>query len=121
MINTASSNGSSQVQEDIAYLCQLPRMFREGAESAYKLTHKSRTSPEVITVDTVKAVLGTDPQLIDEWQRWSQDKWTSSGWYLENQGGSHVVGHIPRGDRLVFPDAASACAEFIVRELRDIW
>jgi hypothetical protein len=96
-------------------------MFREGTESAHKLVHKSRTGPEALTVDAVKAVLGADPQLIDEWQRWSQDKRTSSGWFLDNQDGSLVVGHLPRGDRLVFPDATSACAEFILRELRDIW
>lgn len=107
--------------EDVAYLCRLPRLFRGGTDSAHKLVHKSRTRPEVITVDDIKAVLSTDPQLIDEWQRWSEDKRTSSGWYLESQDGSHVVGSLSRGDRLEFPDAASACAEFILRELRVIW
>lgn len=79
--------------DDISYLCCLPRTFREGGESAYTLVHRSRMRPEQISVDAVRAVLDADPQLIGEWQRWSEDK----------------------------RDAASACAEFIVRELRGIW
>lgn len=120
-VNTEGSNRSSTAFEDIAYLCRLPQTFHEGTESAYDLLHQSRTSPESISIDAVRAVLDADPLLISAWQRWSQDKRTSSGWFLDYENGKHVVGHLLRGNRLTFPDAASACAEFIVRELRDIW
>lgn len=116
-----ASKAVSQGSDDVAYLCRLPRMFRVGTESARKLVHKSRTNPKLITVEAVKAVLDADRGLIDDWQRWSEDKRVSSGWYLGYENGSHIVGYLPHGDRLAFPDATSACAEFIIRELRSIW
>jgi hypothetical protein len=73
---------ASKALEDVAYLCRLPQASREGAESAYNLVHRSRTSPEGISVDAVRAVLDADPQLISEWQRRSEDKRTSSGWFF---------------------------------------
>jgi hypothetical protein len=96
-------------------------MFREiGTISARQLVRKSRTDPTLITVEAVKAVLNADPKLIDEWLLWSEDK-RSPAWFWYDENGSYVVGHYPRGDRMVFPDATSACAEFIIRELRSIW
>lgn len=74
-----SSSALSQASDDIVYLCRLPRIFRGGAESARKIVHKSRVHPKLITVEAVKAVLDTDPGLIDDWQRWSEDKRVSSG------------------------------------------
>jgi hypothetical protein len=117
----AGSNTAPQALDDVACLCRLPLTFREGTQSARKLVHKSRTDPKLVTVEAVKAVLDAAPGLIDEWRRWSEDKRTSSGWFLSYENGSHVVGYHPRGDRVAFPDASSACAEFIVRELRSIW
>jgi hypothetical protein len=116
-----STAGPNTALEDVAYLCRLPRTFRHGAESAYDLVHRSRTRPDTITVDAARAVLDAEPELISEWQRWSADKRTSSGWFLNYENDKHVVGYIPGGERLAFPDAASACAEFIIRELRAIW
>jgi hypothetical protein len=76
--------------------------------------------PEEITVEGVMTVLDADPQLIEEWHRWSEDKRTSSGWFLAFENGAHVVGHVPDGYRLTFADAASACADFIVKEIQEI-
>jgi hypothetical protein len=77
-------------------------------------------NPRSLTHDAVRAVLDADPQLVVEWQGWSQDKRTSSGWFLEFENGAHVVGRLPDGQRVTFPDAATACTEFIIRELCDI-
>ena len=120
-MTTPGSNAVSQDSNDVAYLCRLPRIFRGGTESARNLVHKSRTDPRLITVEAVKAVLDAEPALIDDWQRWSEDKRVSAGWYLGYENGSHIVGRYPSGDLLAFPDATSACAEFVVRELRSIW
>jgi hypothetical protein len=75
--------------------------------------------PSALTLDAVKSALDEDPRLIGEWELWSQDKRTT-GWYLRIEQGSHVVGRFPEGDRLIFPDAVTACAEFIIRELQAI-
>ncbi len=120
MTDSESTTDMTVFESDVVYLCGIPRMFRGGTESPYQLVHKSRTSPVELTVDAVKAVLDGDLQLIEDWQRWSEDK-RSAGWYLDSRGGSHVVGYVPTGERLVFGDAVSACATFIVRELRAIW
>jgi hypothetical protein len=121
MIPTMPSNQSPAILDaDVVYLCRLPRMFRGGTHSAHTLVHRGRISPRSLTRDAVRAVLEADPKLIDEWQGWSQDKRTSSGWFLEFENGAHVVGRLPDGYRITFPDATSACTEFILRELRDI-
>lgn len=120
MINIGS-NSPHQKLDDVAYLCRIPRLFRDGTESARMLVHQSRIRPEEMAVEAVSAILDADPQLVEEWQRWSEDKRTSSGWFLTHEKGSHVVGHLPDGHRLVFADAVSACADFVLKEIQDIW
>lgn len=87
----------------------------------HTLVHRSRIDPQLVTADSLKMVLHAEQALVDEWQRWSDNKRVSSGWFLGYENGSHIVGYYPRGDRIVCPDATTACAEFIIRELRGIW
>jgi hypothetical protein len=46
-------------------------LFRSGKESAHTLIQQR---PEEMAVDAVAAILDADPQLVEEWQRWSDDK-----------------------------------------------
>lgn len=87
-MTTPGSSAVSQGSDDVAYLCRLPRIFRGGTESARNLVHKSRTNPKLITVEAVKAALDADPGLIDDWQRWSEDKRISSGAQSQQTAGS---------------------------------
>ena len=76
-------------------------------------------APAALTIDAIKSALDEDPRLVDEWQQWSQDKRTP-GWFLTMENDPRVIGRLPEGDRLVFPDPVTACAEFILRELQTL-
>jgi len=84
----------------ILYFCRIPRMFRAGGKSARQLVREGHMATNALTINALKSVLNDEPQLIDEWQQWSEDKRTS-GWFLTFENGSHVVGHHPKGERLV--------------------
>ena len=112
----AATSRSAISLADVAYLCRIPRMFRAGGKSAQQLVREGRITPSALTIDAIKSALDEDPRLIDEWQQWSQDKRTP-GWFLTVENDPRVIGRLPEGDRLVFPDPISACAEFILREL----
>jgi hypothetical protein len=74
-----------------------------------------------LTVDTVSMHLRQHPELIDAWLAYSEDKRTSSGWYVTQcSADSFEVGYYPKGERIFIAGAATACAEFIVREVRSI-
>jgi hypothetical protein len=92
-------------------------MFRARGKSLRQLVREGRMAPSALTLEAVKSALDEDPRLIDEWQQWSQDK-RAPGWFLTIENDPRVIGRFPQGDRLVFPDAVTACAEFILRELQ---
>ena len=57
--------------------------------------------------------------------RYSEDKRTSSGWYItENDEGSYEVGYVTQGghlrQRLVYDTLVDACAAFVKREIENI-
>jgi hypothetical protein len=54
---------------------------------------------------------------VEEWIRYSEDKRTSGGWYVTEQG---IVGRAGEPDKMVFSTIEEAIAEYVVREL-DYW
>ncbi|MDR3525664.1 MAG: hypothetical protein P4L57_00175 [Rhizomicrobium sp.] len=73
---------------------------------------------EALTVDSVEGVLRRHPELLKEWEIWSDDKCTPTSWIFQmNPDGCTVYFH-PVGESMVFADPFVACAEYIVRELR---
>jgi hypothetical protein len=74
--------------------------------------------PESIDISGVSGYLLDHPALIDDWEKWSANKRTSSGCYFSGQPGGYVVGYHPKGETLRFSERQRACAEFIRRELR---
>lgn len=106
--------------DDLARLCLMPRLLRGGTESARVFLREISIKPDEVTIEGVRAVLDADSRLVEEWQHWSEDKRTRSGWFLSCENGSYVVGHLPDGYRDIFSDALSACADFVTKEIRDI-
>ena len=82
-----------------------------------QLVEESGVRARKLRAEAFEPVLRRNPQLVGEWQRWSENKRTSSGWYLAIENGSPVVGHMPDRSPQAYPDLASACAEFIAREI----
>lgn len=108
----------------VARICDLPLRFKaRRTVSVVQLVDESgyRAAPTELTVDAVSAHLREHPQLIEAWLRYSEDKRRSSGWYVTRRSSdTFEVGYYPGGERFSVVSPTSACAEFIVREVRSI-
>lgn len=72
-------------------------------------------------MNAASAYLRQHPELIDACLAYSEDKRTSSGWYVTpHSANSFEIGCHAQGERILVADRTSACAEFIVREIRSI-
>jgi hypothetical protein len=108
----------------VAKVCDLPVQFRaRGNVSVVQLLEESgyRAAPETLSVAAVSAHLHKHPDLIEAWFMYSEDKRTSSGWYIsQRSNGVFEIGQYPEGERISASGRVPACAEFIVREVRSI-
>jgi hypothetical protein len=66
----------------------------------------------------LRPLLDADPEVVEAWLAYSEDKRTNGGWYLLRSGEIGRVGN-PEA-RLRFASTAEAAAEYVVREL-DFW
>jgi sulfite reductase beta subunit-like hemoprotein len=64
------------------------------------------------------------PEFIDKWFSWSENKRSSSGWYLkQNENSKYAVGYFPANRdiaQIEYSDIKEACAAFIIREIEEI-
>jgi hypothetical protein len=108
----------------VARICAVPiELRRRGTVSVAELVAESGygADPTSLMVEAVSRYLRAHPELIEAWFGYSEDKRTSSGWYVtERSGGMFEIGWHPAGDRVSVSDRADACAEFVVREVRAI-
>jgi hypothetical protein len=108
----------------VARICELPVQFKvRRTVSVVQLVNESGylVAPAALTADAVSMYLRDHPELIEAWLAYSQDKRTSSGWYVTQRAAdSFEIGYFPAGERITVAGRASACAEFIVREVRSI-
>ena len=76
---------------------------------------------QTISVRAIAERLRQAPNWVEAWFTYSQDKRTSSGWYVQQaESGCFVVADYPDGETLEFKDRVDACAEFVSRELRSL-
>jgi hypothetical protein len=79
---------------------------------------------EQVSEADIRAALVRCPECVKEWFNYSEDKRTSSGWYLtENDEECYETGYIAdhtRTNWLQHDNAIDACAVFIKHELEDI-
>jgi hypothetical protein len=69
----------------VARICDLPVQFKaRRTASVIQLVDESgyRADPGSLTVNAVSAHLDAHPDLVDAWLAYSEDKRTSSGWYV---------------------------------------
>jgi hypothetical protein len=68
--------------------------------------------------------LNKNPEQINYWLNWSNDKRTTSGWYIkEDENGKYVVGYFPsseQSNQMEYSDLNEACAAFVKREIEEI-
>ncbi len=73
-----------------------------------------------IGVSQLAAVLQSEPEMVDDWLAYSEDKRTSSGWgFGPSRAGDWTVDG-PDGVRERFDSRYEGCADFVLREL-DFW
>lgn len=114
--------------EVIAKLIHLPREFKmRGNVSIFSLLKESGYFEvhNLISPEEIRSALAIEPEYVDEWLAYSEDKRTSQGWYfLRDEGGGYVVGYFNSlsGDKLrtKYVDQLEACTNFIKKEVDTI-
>jgi hypothetical protein len=108
-------------------VCYIARDFRRpGAPSVQALLEASsyRAVRGGLDVAQLEDVVESQPQLVEDWLRYSEDKRTSGGWAFYPEGEAWVVSQpFPNQGASVerrYSRASAACAEYILAEL-DYW
>ena len=74
-----------------------------------------------ITVGLLADTLRRQPDWVDAWISWSEDKRVSEGWYINRRGDSaYDVGYYPSEPPVRYGDRIEACAVFVRNELASI-
>jgi hypothetical protein len=106
----------------VSAVCQIPIAYRKpDGESLQQLVLRSGyfDNPDELSVDAVEEFLRDKPELVNQWFYFCEDKRTSSGWYIVDDGQRFLVGQIG-GQAVAFLDRVSACAEYVVREIGSV-
>lgn len=103
-------------------ISSLPVDFYGGSKSMVQLISESEVArfPSALSVQPICTYIAANPQLVDHWLRWSENRRVSAGWYFIRRAGGFAVGFHPDGEVLNISDRYLACAEFIVREVGSV-
>jgi hypothetical protein len=111
----------------IENIVKLPKIFHElKSISIYLLLEETGYFGKYneITEYDILQYLIDNPNYINQWFIWSEDKRVSSGLYLQRNGeGKYEVGHLhSKSDFKIglFSDIKEACAHFIILEIEEI-
>jgi len=64
--------------------------------------------------------VASEPDAMDAWLRYSENKRGGDGWYIVVKDGGYVVGHLGSGDKFNFADRLDAVSFFAKHELEAI-
>lgn len=107
----------------IEHVCRLPDRFRSEEKSILQIVSESgiENNQSVLTAENIVPCLVAHPELINKWLDWSADNRSSPSWYFRSRLSGYEVGYRPKGEVLKFTklERAQACAEFIIRDIRD--
>lgn len=116
-----------QYMEGVRSVCEIARDFKrpEGLSIRDLLLERSyRQIRATLDAASVEEILRSDPELIDDWLRFSADKRTKGGWAFSREGDGWTVSQpFPETGPVVtrrHGDATAACADYIITEL-DFW
>jgi hypothetical protein len=114
--------------DTIGQIICLPAKFNdpETNESIYSLlkaTGYFELYDQIRESDIAKA-LAKQPECINQWLSWSDDKRTGSGWvFAKNSSGNYIVGYFPAApgfEQKEYANIIEACANFIKKEIEEI-
>lgn len=106
-------------------ICRLPCDYHKiQTKSMIQLVSESGYLQNNIALSTeaIENYLRSHPELVKEWITYSEDKRSSSGWYLEvnKSENSAIVGFHPKGEVFKFSDQFKACAKYIDLEVKEL-
>jgi len=103
-------------------LSRLPVDFYGGSKSMVQLISESEVArfPSALSAQRICTYIAANPQIVDHWLRWSENKRVSAAWYFIRRAGGFAVGFHPDREVLNFSDPCLACAEFIAREVGSV-
>jgi hypothetical protein len=109
----------------IKNICQIPIKFKTENKSIFDLLKETGyfENPDSVTIELIEEYLNKNQNIIHDWLIYSQDKRTSSGWYIIEKDKSIIVGYLNNGKRekeKEFNDLVKACSVFIVNEINSI-
>ena len=117
------------VPDDLGALrvCEIAQDFRRPGAPALRdfIDQRYRPTRAQLNAERVVAVLRQNPELVEDWIRFCEDKRTSSGWAFVGggQAGWKVWQPFPEGEpppARQHARAAEACADYVITEL-DYW
>ena len=108
----------------ISRICSMPKDFHLHNKSMNQLFNESGylTETVLVTKEAIMAYIMVNPDLIKDWENYSSDKRVSEGWYFLQEKSEWAVGFAgspSQKQKFVFTSSFEACAEFILRELRE--
>ena len=95
--------------------------FLVGSKSAHDLLHEADIDPASLDAESIAAVLMSNPKLVNDWLRWSEDQRCTPSYFFTEEKNKYIVGRIPGNERVMFTDRISACADFILKQVRQLW
>ena len=110
----------------LADLVHPSRRFNEGSMSTYELVRQTGYLEvyDEISEAGIRDTLARYPECADQWISYSEDKRTTSGWYIKQEEDAYKVGYLsPKGAKEIeirYANRSDACAAFIKHELEDI-
>lgn len=78
---------------------------------------------EIVQESLIREILIKNPEYINQWLQWSEDKRTSEGWYfIKNTNNKYTVGYYGSKKEIKneYSDAANACAAFIKLDIESL-
>lgn len=114
------------MSEIIAKICYIPHDLRVNSnKSVVQLLRESGYfhDPDIMTIRTLIDFLEHHKNIINDWEIYSSDKRTDSGWYLLVEKNGAIVGYFEKNkqpEEQYFSSVIEACAVFINHEICSI-
>jgi hypothetical protein len=117
--------GQDNVMQDdeLRQICSLPGAFPKSGLGWRELVRQSPypANQASLTENRLASFLETNPDLVELWLAWSEDKRSTPSPFFRRSGSRYEVGYIERDGHFqpseYFDEPAQACAKFMLREL----
>jgi hypothetical protein len=91
-LEPGSSEYTMTLDDVVARVSKLPADFYAGSKSIVQLISESGVErfPLALSVPRISNYIIANPQVVDDWLRWSENKRVSAGWYFIRRSSGFV-------------------------------